>query len=60
MQRTHGLAQDIELQVGRPRSLERQVLLAPLLWLGWPCAAPPPPLLGMLRHIPFRVGCTTS
>ena len=32
------------------------VLLAPLLWLGWPCAAPPPPLLGVLRPIPFGVG----
>ena len=32
------------------------VLLALLLWLGWPCAAPPPPLLGVLRPIPFRVG----
>ena len=31
------------------------VLLAPLLWLGWPCAAPPPPLLGVLRPIPFGV-----
>ena len=32
------------------------VLLAPLLWLGWLCAAPPPPLLGVLRPIPFGVG----
>ena len=32
------------------------VLLAQLLWLGWPCAAPPPPLLRALRPIPFGVG----
>ena len=32
------------------------VLLAPLLWLGWPCAAPQLPLLGVLRPIPFGVG----
>ena len=32
------------------------VHLAPLLWLGWPCAAPPPLLLGALRSIPFGVG----
>ena len=32
------------------------VLLAPLLWLGWPCAAPPPPLLRALRPIPNGVG----
>ena len=32
------------------------VLPAPLLWLGWPCAAPPPPLLRALRPIPFGVG----
>ena len=27
-----------------------------LLWLGWPYAAPPPPILGVLRPIPFGVG----
>ena len=32
------------------------VLLALLLWLAWPCAAPPAPLLGVLRPIPFEVG----
>ena len=32
------------------------VLLAQLLWLGWPCAAPPPSLLRVLRPIPFGVG----
>ena len=32
------------------------VLPAPLLWLGWPCAAPPPRLLRALRPIPFGVG----
>ena len=32
------------------------VLLAPLLWLGWPCAAPSPPLLRVLRPIPLGVG----
>ena len=32
------------------------VLLAPLLWLGSPCTAPPPPLLRALRPIPFGVG----
>ena len=32
------------------------VLPAPLLWLGWPCAAPPPPLLRALGPIPFGVG----
>ena len=32
------------------------VLLAQPLWLGWPCAAPPPPLLRALRPIPFGVG----
>ena len=35
------------------------MLLALLLelWLWWPCAAPPPPILGLLRpHILFRVG----
>ena len=32
------------------------VLLAQPLWLGWPSAAPPPPLLGVLRPISFGVG----
>ena len=32
------------------------VPLAPLLWLGWPCTAPPPPLFGVLRPIPFGAG----
>ena len=32
------------------------VLLAQLLWLGWPCAAPPPPLLGVLKPIAFGEG----
>ena len=32
------------------------MLLALPLWLGWPCAAPPPPLLGVLRPISFEVG----
>ena len=39
-----------------PRKAVAVVLLAPLLWLGWPCAAPPPPLLRALTPIPFRVG----
>ena len=32
------------------------VLLVLLLWLGRPCAAPPSPLLGVLRPIPFGDG----
>ena len=32
------------------------VLLALLLWLGWPWAAPAPPLLGVLSPISFGVG----
>ena len=39
-----------------PRKGVAVVILAPLLWLGWPCAAPPPPLLRALRPIPFGVG----
>ena len=31
------------------------VPLALPLWLGWPCPAPPPQLLGVLRPIPFGV-----
>ena len=33
-----------------------RVLLALLLWLGWPCAAPPPPLLEVMLPILFGVG----
>ena len=32
------------------------MLLALLLWLGWPWAAPMLPLLGVLRLIAFGVG----
>ena len=41
------------------RAVECLVVLLALLhmlWLRWPCAAPPPPLLGVLRPIPFGAG----
>ena len=31
-------------------------LLGLPLWLGWPCAAPPPSPLGVLRPLPFGIG----
>lgn len=38
------------------------VLLALLLWVGWPWAVPPPLFLGLLSPIPSKVGvvCDTS
>ena len=39
-----------------PRKGVAAVLLALPLWLGWSCAAPPPPLLGVLKPISFVGG----
>ena len=39
-----------------PRKGVAAGLLALPLWLGWSCAAPPPPLLGVLKPISFGVG----